>query len=302
MIIKSNFSFIIWTFLIIQCNALKLSFVLPCIECTGCVGHRGYPEKNPENTILSLQQALLLGVDGLESDVRLTKDGEVIMMHDLDLDRTTNGTGLVEERNWKGYIEYLKCKIDNNDNYSDDLSSENVPKFQQVLDLLKREENKNIYLILDIKDDNNILILDAIFEIIKSNEPYDFSSQLHFGVWNSEFLIRTQELFSIFHNNKIPISHIGDNVTLARTEFFDNVESYNLDYIVILKDITGFAKQIKIRGRKLFVWTVDEEKDIEISMLFGVDAILSNDPLKCINVRRRLSRNARNRVSLKVQY
>ncbi|CAG8530613.1 11383_t:CDS:10 [Diversispora eburnea] len=140
--------------------------VSPCIECIGCVGHRGYPEKNPENTILSLQSALLLGVDGLESDVRLTKDGEIIMMHDLDLDRTTNGTGL--------------------------------------------------------------------------------------------------------------------NVTLARTIFFDNVESYSFDYTVILQDNTGFTKQIKTKGRKLFVWIVDEEKDIEISMLFGADAILSNDPTKCI--------------------
>lgn len=104
--------------------------------------------------MLSLEQALLLGADGLESDVRLTKDGEVIMMHDLTLDRTTNGTGFVEKRNWKGYIEYLKCKNDNgdeNEDSDDTYSSESVPKLQQVLDLLKREENRNVYLIMDIK-------------------------------------------------------------------------------------------------------------------------------------------------------
>lgn len=70
---------------------------------------------------------------------------------------------------------------------------------------------------------------------------------------------------------------------------------------MVLEDTTGFIKQIKLRGKELFVWTVDDEKDMKRLLLYGVNAILSNDPLKCINVRRRLSRNRANRA-FKAQY
>lgn len=104
-----------------------------------CIGHRGYPDMLPENTLKSFQTALIYGADALESDVRLTKDGQVIMMHDTTLESTTNGTGLIEDRNWFGYIEYLR-----NDN-------EPIAVFQDVLDLLKQEENNDVFVLLDIK-------------------------------------------------------------------------------------------------------------------------------------------------------
>src|SRR5690242_5310615 len=58
---------------------------------TLCIGHRGLPHVYPENTVASLKAAIHAGADAVESDVRLTSDGEVVMMHDLTLDRTTNG-------------------------------------------------------------------------------------------------------------------------------------------------------------------------------------------------------------------
>ncbi|CAG8761325.1 17284_t:CDS:2, partial [Acaulospora morrowiae] len=69
---------------------LEHLFIIDKEEDSQCVGHRGYSSHYPENTMLSLEQAILLGADGIESDVRLTKDGQVIMMHDTTLDRTTN--------------------------------------------------------------------------------------------------------------------------------------------------------------------------------------------------------------------
>ncbi|CAG8453736.1 13737_t:CDS:10 [Acaulospora colombiana] len=216
--------------------------------------------------MLSLEQAIILGADGIESDVRITKDGHIIMMHDTSLDRTTNGTGLVEERNWKGYVEYLKSG-----------DSEDIPEFQQVLDLLKRE---SVYLILDIKEDNNIYILDAISDVIRSNAPYDFSSQIYLGIWTQEFLVRARQVLPDF-----PISHIGSSIEIAR-QYFSNVESYNMEFTYVLEDVTGFAEELKLQGKKLFVWTVDEESDMRKVMLYGVDAVLSDDPVKCANVRR----------------
>ena len=59
--------------------------------------HRGWSAKYPENTMLAFREAAELGVDQIETDIRITKDGELVLMHDAAVDRTTNGTGLVRE-------------------------------------------------------------------------------------------------------------------------------------------------------------------------------------------------------------
>ena len=57
--------------------------------------HRGGARIGPENTLAAFERAHALGVDGFELDVRLSRDGEVMVIHDADVDRTTNGSGKV---------------------------------------------------------------------------------------------------------------------------------------------------------------------------------------------------------------
>lgn len=60
------------------------------------VGHRGVRALEPENTMRSFKRAIELGVDGIETDVQVTKNGALVLMHDHTVDRTTNGTGRVD--------------------------------------------------------------------------------------------------------------------------------------------------------------------------------------------------------------
>ena len=64
------------------------------------IGHRGAKGHAPENTIASLRAAAAMGVRWVEFDAKLTHDGEVIVMHDETLDRTTDGTGAVADMDW----------------------------------------------------------------------------------------------------------------------------------------------------------------------------------------------------------
>ena len=59
--------------------------------------HRGFSEKYPENTMEAMEAAVELGVDQLETDIRVTKDGELVLHHDYMVDRTTNGEGHVRD-------------------------------------------------------------------------------------------------------------------------------------------------------------------------------------------------------------
>ena len=55
--------------------------------------HRGWKDRYPENTMLAFRKAVELGVDQIETDIRVTKDGQLVLIHDATVDRTTNGTG-----------------------------------------------------------------------------------------------------------------------------------------------------------------------------------------------------------------
>ena len=61
-------------------------------------GHRGNPAEHPENTLGSFRSAIELGVDMIECDVHLSADGELVIIHDHTLERTTDGAGLVAQR------------------------------------------------------------------------------------------------------------------------------------------------------------------------------------------------------------
>lgn len=84
-------------------------------------GHRGYPDKYPENTLISYKAAIEAGVDMVEIDIRMTAEGELILLHDATVDRTTDGSGPVMEKTleqmlaldaglWKGE-EFRRTRI-----------------------------------------------------------------------------------------------------------------------------------------------------------------------------------------------
>ncbi|MFC1481635.1 glycerophosphodiester phosphodiesterase [Candidatus Neomarinimicrobiota bacterium] len=73
-----------------------------------CYGHRGVPSAAPENTLPSFELAYQADVDGIELDVMLSRDGVPIVRHDFDLERTTDGTGYVWDRDWS-YLSTLNA-------------------------------------------------------------------------------------------------------------------------------------------------------------------------------------------------
>lgn len=104
--------------------------------------HRAQSENHPENSISAVKEMIAIGVDIVELDLRETKDGVLIIMHDKTLNRTTNGNGLVAEKTWK---ELKKLKLLHNGKPT----NEKIPTFTEILDLVKG----NIMLDIDYKAD-----------------------------------------------------------------------------------------------------------------------------------------------------
>ncbi|MDN3666641.1 glycerophosphodiester phosphodiesterase [Algibacter miyuki] len=108
----------------------------------GICAHRGANKLYPENTISAFEEAVHLGAHMIEFDVRMTIDNKLIIMHDATVDRTTNGSGLVENLTWNE----IK-KLDAGTWKSKKFKGERVPLLEEVLDVFP----KNIWLNIHLK-------------------------------------------------------------------------------------------------------------------------------------------------------
>lgn len=93
--------------------------------------HRGNSRYYPENTLIAFESALKLPVDQLEIDLHMTKDGEIILMHDHDVSRTTDGSGLVRNHT---FAELRK--LDAGSWKGEAFAGTRIPAFEEFLDLL----------------------------------------------------------------------------------------------------------------------------------------------------------------------
>ena len=114
---------------------------------TKIFAHRGSKGTHPENTLASFREAVRVGSDGIELDVHLTKDGQLVVIHDETIDRTTNSTG--EIRN----LTLAEIKVmDAGSWFKNDFAGEKIPTLEEVLHLLK-ELNFNGQLNIELKTD-----------------------------------------------------------------------------------------------------------------------------------------------------
>jgi len=107
--------------------------------------HRGWRSEYPENTMPAFQAALDLGVDQLETDIRITRDGELVLIHDATVDRTTNGTGKVCDK----LFAELRA-LDAGSYMGEAFRDTQIPTFLELMDLVK--DHPTVTLDLELKE------------------------------------------------------------------------------------------------------------------------------------------------------
>ena len=117
------------------------------------IAHRGGSALAPENTLAALRNAVRLGADFVEIDVRATRDGRLVLMHDGSVDRTTDGTGKVAE------LDYATIRpLDAGSSFGPEFAGEGVPSFEEALDVCRGR----VAVYLDHKDGPVPTILAAL--------------------------------------------------------------------------------------------------------------------------------------------
>jgi len=213
------------------------------------IGHRGARAYEPENTLRSFQKALELGVNGIEFDVRKTKDSHLIVIHDADVKRTTNGKGLVAGLTLDE-IKALRTE-----------KSEKIPTLEEALTLIDNKAK----ILIELKEQN--LEQDVLNTICakKLEENVIITSFVE------DALKKTREL-----NPKIETGLI-----YARHSHPENTAlEIKANYLISLYRFTHTAnvERAHKKGLKIIVWTINTKEEAEEYRKKGVDGIASDKP------------------------
>ena len=219
------------------------------------IAHRGgISDGYPENTLAAFQRAMAVGADVIELDLRGTKDGRLVILHDETLDRTTDGTGLVTDFTLE---ELKKLKAGGN---------EQIPTYEEVLQLVANTGTK---LLLDIK---NSPLLDK-WEIVRLTEKYQAESDVIFGVRNIDG-------FAAFRKLNPEIRTLGFITTPFEIEKFaeagvDIIRLWSW-WLFLYPDLIKEARQLQKP-----VWVTAggaSRQDLERLISLGVDGIITDHP------------------------
>ena len=213
------------------------------------MGHRGAAALEPENTLLSISRAMEVGVDAVEIDVRLSKDKEIVVIHDSTVDRTTNGTGPVA-----GYALKEIKKLDAG-------KGETIPTLQEVVDLI----GNKVTLVIELKEEGTEK---GVVELIQRNKLYDNAYVISF--WHR--LVRTvKEMDSRIKTGVLIVGCPVDASVATNASADALVMRYNfLD--------KKFVETAHKEGLKVFIWNIDDRDLLKPFVDMRVDGIGSNDP------------------------
>lgn len=231
------------------------------------IAHRGDSAHAPENTLSSFRSAKSKGAQCVEFDVMLTKDGEAIVFHDEEVDRTTNGHGRVEELD----LEYIRS-LDAGEWFSQEFKNERVPTLVEVIKLLvELDLDANI----ELKPSGNSAMQTTLTVIdqIKEHWPADKKPPL-ISSFNSQCINLAHQFAPEYPRALLVSEWSNDYIDLAR-EY--GCVGINLNYQDLLSaEIVQTIKQAGFFTYAYTVNSVDLAKELDA---LGVDGIFSDNPL-----------------------
>lgn len=146
--------------------------------------HRGFKGQYPENTMLAFRKAIEAGADGIELDVHLTKDNELVIIHDEKLDRTSDGSGLVKD---KTLAELKKLNLSK---LYPDYQIQEIPTLAEYFDFAK-----DLDIISNIELKNSIIDYQGIEkEVCKLINDFGIKDKIIISSFNHDSLVRVKEI------------------------------------------------------------------------------------------------------------
>lgn len=223
--------------------------------------HRGGRKTTPENSMAAFENSLHIGVHGIELDVQRCATGELVVMHDEDINRTTNGVGLVKD------ISFAELKrISNGKWFGEEFADQRVPALLEVLDLV----DGNVIVNIEVK--NAPIGYPGIEEdLLGVISHYKYPERLVISSFDHKVLLRLSQ------ESELQLA------LLAGCSFYDvgayatavGASMWHPAYDCVRPDLVEEAHQA---GLIVNVWTVNEEREWRALIEMGVDGLITDDP------------------------
>jgi len=174
--------------------------------------HRGWRSEYPENTIEAFRAALSLGVDQLETDIRVSRDGALVLIHDETVDRTTDGTGLVCQKT----LGELRS-LDAGSHKDAKFKGAHIPVLRELLELVK--DHPTITLDLELKEyptkGHEAVAYDVCDRVLAMVEEYGFGDRVVLNTFSGKLHEYIEDRYGDKYRRHVyyPITHLGKDVT-----------------------------------------------------------------------------------------
>lgn len=218
------------------------------------IGHRGARGHAPENTLLSMRKALELGVDGFEFDVQISRDGEPVVIHDETLERTTDGSGNVNDYTLKE-LQALDAG-----------QGEKIPSLHDVFEMV----DKRCRLFIELKSE---LVTAPVADIIGfyAGKGWDYDQMLACSFDHLQLV----SLTVMDPDIKTCALMAGIPVNLAACAADAGAWAFNPNVHHINQRLVDDAHE---RNLMVITWTANDSRDIARMKALGVDGIISDYP------------------------
>jgi glycerophosphoryl diester phosphodiesterase len=248
------------------------------LPAKGICAHRGANNNYPENTLPAIKEAVRLGVQMIEFDIRKTKDNVLVVIHNDEVDETTNGKGKVEDFTF----EEIR-KLDAGSWKDPKFKNEKIPTFEEVLNVIPQ----NILMNIHIKD-NSAAIAEKVAKIITKRNL----------VKNSVVACDNTGLTAVRKiNPKIKICYMerGNSVD----EYVDGTIKVKTEYIQLKReafgDIFNVVKKLKTNGIVVNYYYAKTKEESKKLFDAGVDFVLVNNPDEMMRYKKEIEEESINK-------
>ena len=229
------------------------------------LGHRGFSASYPENTLLSFREAISAGADGVELDVRLTRDNQVVVIHDSTIDRISSMSGRVRDMNLD---EIRKADVG---------IGEKIPLLEEVLssfpdallniEIKERDATKNVINLVEKYGIERVML--SSFDIDTLHIARSLKENIILG-----YLIDDENSLKDIESEKKRISLYSVNAPIDGALIF-GAEKYRK----ILKDLKDY-------GLKIVLWPYNDDlyykNNLLLNLLEFVDVVITDNPKRMI--------------------
>lgn len=232
----------------------------------GLCAHRGAMDTHPENTIAAFEEAIRLKAQMIEFDVRITKDKQLVILHDETVDRTTNGVGRIEDLTF----DHIR-QLDAGGWKSADFKNERIPTFEETLAVMP----DNIWLNVHLKGGRKLgkKVAKIILKENRQNQAF-----IACGTKAAKGVSKVSSEIFICNMERQAGTEDYVNQTIENKNQF--IQLYK---VPVNPEIENYTKALKANNIKINYCCTDSPEDISTLFEYGIDFVLVNELGKMIN-------------------